>query len=1063
MAKKLLSALLSFVLLTSSALVSNAAVIDHASTAVSTPSTIASQALDVKYGYNEGDLGATYTPESTTFKVWAPTATKIDLNLFATGSDKEEGAADLGVYSLEKEMKDGAFTGVWVKKVDGDLKNVYYTYTVTSYKVTDFDIETETPIEGAEPTTVETQDVYSVATGVNSARSMVCDIDDTDPDGWENDTHVLLDKSTQSTVWEVHVKDFTFSKTSGVSDANRGKYLGFTEQGTTLNGEGNIATCIDHLKDLGVTTVQILPFYDYGSVDEAGNLDEQFNWGYDPMNYNVPEGSYSSNPYDGNVRIKECKQMIQALHKAGISVVMDVVYNHTYSYNSCFEAVVPNYYYRMKADGSYSNGSGCGNETASEHLMYRNFIVQSVLHWVNEYHVDGFRFDLMGIMDVETMNIIREELDKIDSRITMWGEGWTGGGCSYADTTCTGEKLIPATQSNAKHLNPRVAFFNDGIRDSIKGKALNAEDIGWVQGGGALRAGVRQGIVANTQGGNWVSQAPSQCVTYTSCHDNTTLWDKLCDTHGHTSDYAFRYEEIVAENKLAAAISQMSQGINFIHAGEEMGRTKHGDHNSYSSSPQVNMIDWNLLVSNADIVSYYKGLLSIRNNFDVITDDSIESSSNFTPKQVNAPTTVTYLAHNNTEGQWDKMVLLYNNATVEKEFELSDPSTTDTEWVIIANNEIAGLKKLGEVKNNVFTIPARGAIIAVDKESFEAVNLESNTGTVIVEHIDTVENKVMDRFVVTDEVGKYYETTTSKAVSNIFKLAEIEGETKGHITSDTQNIKYYYDYYVPETLDLDPNSDGKLDINDVTYLQRALAQVIEVSEEVLEKANCNYDDVFDVNDITMLQKHITGQSVSIGKVIVNYYKLDENGNPTDEKVCKSLEYSDRIGQEYTAEPAKALGFKLNETLLPDNSTVKVAGVPKEINYYYDYIGSKVNIYVKHSADLTWAPTIWIWGQKNGQDSGTNYCQTSKWPGDTLTIGEDGWYATSFDGIPTDHAYNVIISNEGGGQSDDCKGFVQGNLWIVIDDMYSDSSTSLLFYDVNPDTNPDAKPIYESYK
>ncbi|MGN1130065.1 MAG: alpha-amylase family glycosyl hydrolase, partial [Ruminococcus sp.] len=385
MTKKILSAMLCVLLVVSSIVVAGAATTDASSTSADTPYSYASQQLDEEYGYDGNDLGATYTPEATTFKVWAPTATSVDLNLFATGSDGEEGAEDLGVYSLEKVMDGEKFTGVWSTVIEGDRKNVYYTYTVTAANVT-----------GKKTTTKETQDVYSIATGVNGKRSMVCDLADTNPEGWENDKHVVLDKSTESSVWEIHVKDFTYAENSGVSEANRGKYLGFTETGTTLNGKGDTATCIDYLKELGITTVQINPFYDFGSVNEAGS-DSQFNWGYDPVNYNVPEGSYSTNPYDGNVRIKECKAMIKALHDAGISVVMDVVYNHTYSYDSCFEAMVPNYYYRMTASGTYSNGSGCGNETATERRMYRNYVIQSCMYWINEYHIDGFRFDLMGI------------------------------------------------------------------------------------------------------------------------------------------------------------------------------------------------------------------------------------------------------------------------------------------------------------------------------------------------------------------------------------------------------------------------------------------------------------------------------------------------------------------------------------------------------------------------------------------------------------------------------------------------------------------------------------------
>ena len=429
--KKFVSVVLAFCMLgtttavTSMAATTDAETVSGGSVAVDTTATKALEELDANYRYDGDDLGVTYTKDATTFKVWSPTATEIKVNIFTKGSDDEQGASKVASYRLEKEDA----TGIWKIKLTGEWKDYYYTYTITVVN----------PTTG-ETTTSETQDVYSKAVGVNGNRSMIVDLDSTDPDGWDKDTHVFQDEVTDSTVWELHVKDFSYDASSGVSEENRGKYLAFTENGTTLNGEGNISTCIDYLKELGVNTVQLNPFYDYASVNEAGN-DEQFNWGYDPQNYNVPEGSYSSNPYDGNVRIKECKEMIQALHDAGISVVMDVVYNHTYSTDSCFQKTVPNYYYRLNRAGKFSNGSGCGNECATERAMYRNYVIQSCLYWVNEYHIDGFRYDLMGIMDVETMNQIRDALDKVDNRVTMWGEAWTGGD-SYHPTPATTYRLF---------------------------------------------------------------------------------------------------------------------------------------------------------------------------------------------------------------------------------------------------------------------------------------------------------------------------------------------------------------------------------------------------------------------------------------------------------------------------------------------------------------------------------------------------------------------------------------------------------------------------------------------
>ena len=476
--KRILAIVLSVLMLASMATVGTFAETTGESTVVNNnPYSVAAMALDEEYAY-DGALGATYSPNNTTFTLWAPTATKVVLNLYATGSDKEEGAANLGAYELSQLMDGDKFTGAWAVTVDGDLKNVYYTYSVTS----------PSRIINGKETTRETQDPYSFAVGVNSARSMVVDLDSTDPEGWDNDANIYVEEQSDAIIWELQVKDFSYSETSGVSEANRGKYLAFTELGTTLNGEGNISTCIDYLKNLGITHVQINPFYDFGSIDETGP-DTQYNWGYDPMNYGVPEGSFSSNPYDGNVRINECKQMIQALHEAGIGVVMDVVFNHTYKQDSCFTAVVPDYYYRINADGTFSNQSGCGNDTASERYMYRRYMMDMLQYWVDEYHIDGYRFDLMGIHDVETMNLIRAMLDETDERILMYGEGWSGNS-TFDPVSCTGTPVLGCTQKNADVTSDRIAFFNDQMRDALKG--------GVFDGNGYIITGLQLVVTDNT-------------------------------------------------------------------------------------------------------------------------------------------------------------------------------------------------------------------------------------------------------------------------------------------------------------------------------------------------------------------------------------------------------------------------------------------------------------------------------------------------------------------------------------------------------------------------------------
>ncbi len=1048
MAKKLLSALLCAMLILSSVVMAGAASTDKSATGDTAYATAARQ-LDNEYGYNGNDLGATYSKESTTFKVWAPTATSIKLNLYNTGSDTEENAKKLGSYNLEKlsniatNDEDQKFTGIWTVTVSGDLKNKYYTYTITAKNVTGSKTSSNK----------ETPDVYSVATGVNGKRSMICDLSDTDPEGWDKDTHVVQKRNTQSSVWEVHVKDFSYNENSGVSEENRGKYLAFTENGTTLNGEGNVSTCIDYLKELGITTVQINPFYDYGSVDESG-ASSQFNWGYDPVNYNVPEGSYSSNPYDGNVRIKECKQMIQALHNAGISVVMDVVYNHTYSADSCFERTVPNYYYRMKADGSYSNGSGCGNETASENLMFRNYMVQSCLYWVNEYHVDGFRFDLMALHDTETMNIIRDELDKVNPGLTTWGEGWTGGTSTYPSTTCTGAAFKQAKQSNASALDPRVAFFNDGVRDGLKGKVFGSTSTGWVQGTEGSYQAVAYGVLANTKNGNWRSQQPSQTVTYASCHDNQTLWDRLCASQNLDDYFRVRHPLIVSENKLTGGMLAMSQGVNFMLAGEEMGRSKDNDENSYSSPATLNMLDWSQVSTNADIVSYYKGMLDIRKAFSPLTDDTKASSEKYRIYTGYKNPSAVYAGvwDNDTEGEWNKLAVIANSASTEKEYTLDELDGVK-DWVIIANDRIAGVSKISE-NGKKFTLPAKSMIVAVDKESFESVPATDKSGYVNVKNVNVASGKIIDSYTIKGTIGSKYSVSIPTGIDKSFELKSITGDMNGVFSEGTKEVVLYYGYYVPESCKSDINGDGKSNILDATYMQKALAHIVELDDNQSKLADVTCDGVFDINDVTMYQKNIAKINVATGVVIVNY--LDK---ATNKPIIGSVEYTGRVGEEFKPNKASILGYAVDETQLPEESVLVPYG-DKEINFFYDEAESNVSLHVKHSGTKTWEPSLWIWGMFDGDDSGNSYNDRQEWPGVTLTEkDEKGWYTRSFTADEEDDSYAFVVSNDGSPQSMDCAGFTQNELWIVIDD--SKDGVNLSVYDVNPDDNPGAKPVLKT--
>ncbi len=800
---KIVSSVLAVCMLASSSVLAGFAADSDSAVGANVDRNVAAcEAIDKDYAYTGNDLGATYSPEKTVFKVWSPTATEVTLNRYATGSDSEEGAAKLGTVAMEKLMDGSKWTGVWTATVTGDIVNTYYTYTIKSAH----------PVSG-EMQTAETQDVYSVATGVNGKRSMVCDLDSTDPEGWASDKHVLLDSQSDSTVWEVHVKDLSWDASSGVSDANRGKFLAFTETGTTLNGEGSFPTMVDYLKELGVTTVQINPFYDFQSVDEAGAPD-QFNWGYDPQNYNVPEGSYSTNPYDGNVRIKECKQMIQALHNAGISVVMDVVYNHTYSNHkdySCFQGTVPDYYFRKYYDEEsgqdfFSNGSGCGNDVASERAMVNYYVAQSCMYWVNEYHVDGFRFDLMGLMDVELMNKIRTQMDEVDPRLTIWGEGWDLSTRS-ATYNFEGKRNYMATQKNAAKLDSRVGLFNDSVRDGMKGSVFHADEKGFITGVADSAKAVKAGVFGNSNSSyksGWLARGPEQCVNYAACHDNATLWDRIADSYTHVGikqgdpAYAERNEDALKANRLAAAIIYTSQGIPFILAGEEFARTKYGNENSYNAPADLNKLTWNSSVDYADLVAYYKGLMNIRKAFSPLTapDKSYQSSIKFAGAFNDSTTLIYFTITNDQPGEWNKMAVVYNASPRQQTTLLNDTAVgTDYEWVILAKGDQAGLTPLGTATGKKISVPANSALIAVDKAGYEAAGItDENMGVVEVNFVDQQGRQLdgVDSIHLTGKVGTAYKTVPSAAVSEAYIFDRIEGNETGTFTAAKQTVTYVY-------------------------------------------------------------------------------------------------------------------------------------------------------------------------------------------------------------------------------------------------------------------------------
>ena len=661
------------------------------------PYSVAAMELDELYAYDGNDLGSTYTPEATTFKVWSPTSEAVTLKLYATGSDTEEGAADLGSH----EMTLDETTGVWSVTVEGDLLNIYYTYEVSTVAL----------VTGTKKTS-EVCDIYAKAVGVNGNRAMVVDLDSTDPEGWENDEYVLVDEQTDAIIWEVVVRDFSNHESSGVSEANRGKFLAFTESGTTVNGEGNIATCVDYLKELGVTHVQINPFYDFASIQEDKSLDNQYNWGYDPKNYNVPEGSYSSNPYDGNVRITECKQMIQALHDAGIGVIMDVVYNHTYaSDTSFFQLTVPNYYYRFNANGGWSAGSGCGNDTASEHLMYRKFMLDSVLYWAEEYHLDGFRFDLMGLHDAHTMRLIREALDEKFGKdnVIVYGEGWHMGTACAFGTEMANQGAIRSMKG--------VGAFNDNIRDAIKGSVFGAYDKGFVQCGSCAER-VKSGILAET--GSWAGEA-SQCVNYASCHDNYALYDKLILSERGGTGYSERFDSLVSMTKLSAAIVLTSRGIPFFLAGEELARTKFGDENSFRSSAKINEIDWENTGHYADLILYYQGLIRLRKKLNVLKgSNKVSDTAKFRFIDTAMPC-VAYTADFNDNDIYGHVFVALNPCDYDVRINLADTGLPkDTKWIAVANKHSAGTAPLMAI-SELALVESKSALVFVDEKAYKAI------------------------------------------------------------------------------------------------------------------------------------------------------------------------------------------------------------------------------------------------------------------------------------------------------------------------------------------------------
>lgn len=632
------------------------------------------------YYYQGDDLGATYTPEETSFRVWAPTASEVSINLFEAG----DGDNLIETISMEQDVN-----GTWLQKVSRDLNGIYYTYSVT--------------VGGKSN---EAVDPYAKAAGVNGNRGMVIDLASTNPEGWEADKKPELRSVADSILYELHVRDLGADTSSGIS--NPGTFLSLIETGTT-NSSG-LPTGLDHLKDLGITHVHLLPAFDYASVDETKLETAQFNWGYDPKNYNVPEGSYSTDPNNGEIRVNEFKQMVQGLHENDIRVVMDVVYNHTAATaDSNFNLIVPDYYYRK--DGSdFSNGSGCGNETASERAMVRKYIVDSVVYWASEYHVDGFRFDLMGLHDLETMRAVRIALDEIDPSIIIYGEGWTGG----ESTLLEGNS---AKKTNANLLTG-VSVFSDDLRDGIKGHVFTDTAQGFVSGMEEQEEVIKFGVIGATENDNvnylksWAN-APTQSINYASAHDNLTLWDKLA-----TSNPTDSIEDRMKMNKLSAAIVFTSQGIPFFQAGEEILRSKPSedgefDENSYKSSDVVNSIKWDEKTDYIDIYNYYKGLIAFRKEHDLLRmETTLEVQNNLTFMEDLPENVVGYTLNNVSDHKSETIIVIYN---ANKESIAVDIPKGD--WSVYVDGEKAGTEVLTTISEKVANVEPISAIVLVKGET----------------------------------------------------------------------------------------------------------------------------------------------------------------------------------------------------------------------------------------------------------------------------------------------------------------------------------------------------------
>lgn len=612
-----------------------------------------------------------YSPKSTTFSLTtSPDVKKVDVVISDNDSDTAQ--------QLVKSMK-RVGAGKWKLTVKNDLKGKYYVFSVYNQAQPD-----------------HTPGVFAKAVGVNGKRGVIVDLKDTDPDGWADDVRPELKNPCDLIIYEMHHRDFSMDMSSGIK--NKGKFLALTEP-----------AAISHLRRLGVNAVHILPSFDFASIDESKPDVAQYNWGYDPLNYNVPEGSYSTNAADPKTRIREFKQMVQALHKAGIRVILDVVYNHTFDINgSNFQKTYPDYFFRKNAEGKYSDGSGCGNETASDKELMREFMKESVAYWVNEYHIDGFRFDLMGVHDIETMNEIHDVVAQIDPTIYIYGEGWSAGSCAYPQ-----DKL--AIKANARQLNG-IGAFSDEMRDALRGPFSDDTKGGFLAGVPGQEESIKFGIAGaishpqidmtkvNYSKVPWTNE-PSQMVAYVSCHDDMCLTDRLRSSIPYIGD-----DELIRLDLLAQTAVLTSQGVPFILSGEEMLRDKKGVHNSFRSPDSINRLDWNNLKRYPQVFDYYAGLISLRKQhpaFRMGSADEVRKNLCF----LEAPEgVVAYQLKNNAGGDsWKNIIVVLNSQKTPQTVDV--PENTYT--MVVANGKVDA-NGIGLLSGKTLTVAPQSALIVHD-------------------------------------------------------------------------------------------------------------------------------------------------------------------------------------------------------------------------------------------------------------------------------------------------------------------------------------------------------------